>query len=119
VQRNIRVWNINNKHCYFVNANGEIVCDKISPQYNNAPRNILAAEIILMMLRRLSLMYNKGKEAKYFIITGNNVDSLKISNTLNYTCTEPTFASEYLAKKAIKEIGKEKLIFMFQNLQKL
>ena len=120
VQNKIENWNEEKEYIHFLDAYGKRYNKASDFSYNHAPENIIKAEIILMTLRRLALMWNEGQKGKYYIYQSSD-GSLK---TVNIGCdyvdyTEPLFLTRELAKKAIEEIGKENLIFMFQNLQKL
>lgn len=112
----IEKYNKCKKHYYFITAWGTVDKDCEFHTYNHAPENIIKAEQIQMIWRRLALMYNEGKkDNEYWYISsiGSKIDI----DVLLYKSDESIyFFSREGIEKAIKEIGEENLIFMLNNL---
>jgi hypothetical protein len=116
--KKINNYNAEKEHYYFINQYGTISICQEGYSHNHAPENIIKAEQIQMIWRRLARIYNEkndGCHGKYVILLTEKGE-LYVTSYSDIKVGIITFKSVESIYKAIEEIDKENLIFMLNNL---
>jgi hypothetical protein len=106
------VWH--KQYRYYLGRNGVVRSGHIY-DFNNNTEDVIKAERMWIMWRRLAEMLNEGKVGSFFVFC-NNEKTCVGTTWQGYLYGIPMFKDKETAQKAIKMFGEGNLAWMLRNL---